>query len=100
MLCLHLPSPPPRFLSLSSLRHEWRRRYTSLARDAAAKGLHREVVGRFEAAAGDDAYFVTDLGDVGSETDVWNNCERVLVLLFMHFIDLDSRLGGICTRHT
>lgn len=55
-------------------------------------GAPSENYYRFEHAASDDSYFVTDLADVGSETDVWNNCERVIVHIFMLFIDLDARL--------
>ncbi len=97
MLCTFLPSNNPPddavhegwFYSLASLRDEWRRRYSVLASKSQSAS---ENYYRFEHAASDDSYFVTDLADVGSETDVWNNCERVLVHIFMLFIDLDARL--------
>jgi hypothetical protein len=102
MLCTFLPSSvtpegpsyPGWSTSLYSLRDEWKRRYTDAAL-AAKKGNSAALSDsywRFCLAASEDAYFVTDFGDVGSETDVWNNCERILVQLFMQFIDLDSRL--------
>jgi hypothetical protein len=75
------------------LRDEWRRRYADLAQKAMSHEAARsESYYRLEHAASDDSYFITDLADVGTETDVWNNCERVLVRIFMQFIDLDSRL--------
>jgi hypothetical protein len=79
--------------SLSSLREEWRRRYDALAQSVFKDGNRlSESYYNFLHAASEDSFFITDLGDLGSETDVWNNCERVLVLVFMHFIDLVARL--------
>ena len=84
-----------------SLRDEWRTRYADLALSAKrGEGSSlSESYCRFVHAASDDSYFVTDFGDVGSETDVWNNCERILVHLFMQFIDLDARLEQTARGH-
>lgn len=100
MLCTFLPSKQTGdnvhegwYYSLPALRDEWRRRYADLADKAKSQQAERsENHYRLEHAASDDSYFITDLADVGTETDVWNNCERVLVRIFMMFIDLDSRL--------
>jgi hypothetical protein len=103
MLCTFLPSNlqhddplhPGWYVSLSSLREEWRRRFAALGDAAKREGAtFYENSLRFQHAASEDSYFVTDFADVGSETDVWNNIERVLVMLFMQFVDLDSRLGS------
>ncbi len=100
MLCTFLPSNLKHddaehagwYCSLSSLREEWRRRYCDLMNSTISQADSRNLYCHFERAAGDDSYFVTDFADVGSETDVWNNCERVLVRVFMLFIDLNARL--------
>jgi hypothetical protein len=81
--------------SLASLREEWRRRYETLAQSVFKDGNQlSESYYNFLHASSEDSFFITDLGDLGSETDVWNNCERVLVLVFMHFIDLVARLDA------
>ncbi len=101
MLCTFLPSNLKHddaehvgwYYSMSSLRDEWRRRYCDLMNSTVSQSTSRtDCYYNFERAASDDSYFVTDFADVGSETDVWNNCERVLVRVFMLFIDLNARL--------